>query len=306
MTQRILLIIFLVSISSLGFAQRPVSVSYKYDKTTEKYIFEAKNSTNEYITLVVYFNRLSSLNASTTLPAVKTIRTGTTRLFTLEKMGTNTPSFDYGWVYWFGTHNAKVKDVQYLLPTTAGTKIAVFNTNTVKDVLGQKDDTDYYGLAFKLVDGDTITAIRKGIVEAIQQENQTDTLKYTYTKNRNFLKIRHEDGTVARYSNFRNESVQVSEGDEVNPGDPLAIATQTNQMGDATLLITVSHLHIDPDDGKNYRDWSSNKYVRPKFKTKNYEGLLEPGKTYISTISTDLITQEMGKREKKKYLKSSK
>lgn len=296
----LLFLTFLVSFNS--YSQREIKVSYEYDEVREKYVFEAHNLGNSHLTLVVYFKTLENLRASTSLPAIKTVGPGVNQLFTLERSGPGSINFNWGWVYWHGTHNAKIVDAQYVLPTTPNIKVGIIETNTVKAAIGQEDDSDFYGLGFKLVDGDTICAIRKGVVELVEQETQTDTLTFTYTRNRNRLTIRHDDGTIARYSNFRNGSAFIEAGDEVNPGTPLAIATQTNTNGDATVLISINHLNIDPDKGKEYKDWSSYLYVRPKFVTEEHEGLLEPGKSYTSILNEELVTQEMSKREKKKYL----
>ena len=295
--------IFLVSFLTLElYAQRDIKLSYNYDEVNNKYVFEAQNLGNTHYTVVVNFKRLENLHASTNLPAIKTIGPGMTKLFTLERSGPGTTDFDFNWIYWPGTHNAKVKDVLYTLPATPGIRMNVFETNTINETLGMDDESDFYGLGFRLVEGDTICAIRGGIVESVIQETQTDTLTYTFTRNRNKFRIRHDDGTVANYSNFRNGSAMVEEGDEVFAGSFLAIATQTNTRGDATVLISISHLNIDPNRSKDYKEWNENIYIRPRFKTKEHEGELVPSKTYISVINLEIITQEMSKRQKKKYL----
>lgn len=294
------LLFFILSTNT--YAQRDIKLSYEYDKVNGKYVFETQNLGNTYVTVVVNFKRLENLHASTSLPAIKTIGPGISKLFTLERSGPGSVDFDYNWIYWPGTHNAKVKDVQYVLPTTAGIKVSVFETNSVSETLGQEEDDEFYGLGFRLVDGDTICAIRGGVVETVQQETQTDTLTYTYTRNRNKFRIRHDDGTVAYYSNYKNGSAMIEEGDEVLAGSPLAIATQTNTRGDANVLIYVSALDIDPDRSKDYKEWNKTVFIRPKFFTKEYQGELESGKSYTADISEEIITQEMSKRQKKKYL----
>lgn len=302
MNFRFHLVIFCLLGSIQSFAQRQIKVSYNYDNVTEKYIFEAQNTSNNHYTLVIYFNTINNLRASTGLPVIKTIGPGINRLFTLERSGPGSTNFDWGWVYWLGTHKAKVDDVDYVLPVTPGKKVEVVSLSSLKQTLYQEEDSTHYALGFNMVDGDTIRAVRRGVVESIQQDIQTDTLTYSFTRNRNSMRIRHEDGTVARYTNFKNNSALIEEGDEVLPGTPLALATQTNIVGDAYVLLTITYIEIEPERNVEYKEWATTKYVIPKFKTDGYQGELEPRKSYLAILNEDLITQEMSKREKKKYL----
>ena len=52
----------------------------------------------------------------------------------------------------------------------------------------------------------------KGSLKKYKQTIQTDNLNYTFTTERNYIRVRHEDGTVARYTNFKNNSALIEVG----------------------------------------------------------------------------------------------
>lgn len=278
-----------------------VTVNYSYNQEKEEYVFQAINLNSEHYTVIVLFDRIQNLTASSGIPFVKTIPLGTSRLFTLKKTGSGTPDFSYKYYRFEGTANPKVKEVIYTLPVSPGRQVQVRQVGSVKGLIGQESDEDHYVLGLNMMDGDTIVAARGGEVESIQGGSQTDTLTYSYTRSRNYIRIRHEDGTVARYVNFKNGSLQVELGDWVIPGTPLALATQTSQYGDALVFFEVNYLDLNVQEGRPFREWSRWRYIRPVFETKGFTGVLEKDKNYTSILTDETVIQEMSKREKKKF-----
>ncbi len=301
---RVLFILCCFLFSAEIIAQSNIEVSYDFDQKTGDYKFTAINTSPSYMTIVVEFNKLVGLTCNTSLPAVKVVPPGRHRLFELEKSGSGNSDFNYKFYYWTGSANPKIDDVLYTFPVSSGLQVEVREVGSIKELVKGEEDEDFYALSFDLIDGDTITAVRRGVVEQIEQGNQTDTLTYTFTRSRNFMTVRHEDGTVARYMNFKNNSAQVEKGDEVLPGTALAVATQTSTVGHARLLLDITYLAIDTKVSRNYKDWAKVKSLIPKFVAEGFEGSLKSGETYTSVINDELITQEMSKREKKKYLGS--
>ncbi|WP_305982248.1 peptidoglycan DD-metalloendopeptidase family protein [Roseivirga thermotolerans] len=281
---------------------RIVRVDGTFNPKSQEYVFEAKNLSTTYYTVVVKFNRLYNLRSSTSLPFIKAVPPGNTKLFELSKDGYGDPDYSYSVVYWKGTANPKVEDVLYALPVSSGIEVGVKPLQHLAKTFQQETPENFYAIGFSLVDGDTIRAARQGVVEEIQADNQTDNLNYTFTTERNYIRVRHEDGTVARYTNFKNNSALIEVGEELLPGDPMAIATQTSNTGEALLMFRVTYLIVDPKMSSDYKEWSSIGYVTPKFITENHEGELKPNKLYKARLTDDIITQEMSKRERKKYL----
>lgn len=283
-----------------------IEVSYRYDANSDKYEFEAKNLTSSYLTIVVVFERLVNLSSNAGNPAMKVVPPGVHRMLNLEKSGSGDPDFNYRTYYWFGTANPKIEDISYVLPVDAGKTVEVRHIRHISELISQEDNPEHFALGFNLLDGDTIRAVRKGVIEQLEQENQTDTLKYAYTKSRNKIHIRHDDGTIAVYSSFKNHSAMVGIGDEVFPGSPLAIATQTSPSSDAFLILSVNYLVLMPTSMENYKEWGSNKSFIPKFMVEGYEGELQTNQKYTAILNEELVSQEMTKRQKKKYLAKEK
>lgn len=295
--------IFFILFQANSFAQeRVIELSYTYEERNEEFIITALNSSSTYYTVVVKFDKLFGLRANDKLPAMKVVPPGSHRLLKLEKSGSGQPDFSYRFVYWKGIANPRIEDVQYVLPFSPALEVGVKEVGSLSDYLKQDSDDDHYAIGFNMIDGDTILASRKGVVEVVEQENQTENLNYTFTRERNYIRIRHDDGTIANYQNFKNNSSFVEVGTEVLPGTPLALAIQTREMGDALMIFSVFYLVIEPDDFVDTKDWDSYKYYKPKFALKEGLEYLKVGSNYRGYINTELITQELSKREKKRYL----
>ncbi|NVJ45592.1 MAG: hypothetical protein HWE07_00650 [Cytophagia bacterium] len=297
------LLTFLVS-SSIA-QENAIRVNHEYDQQNEEFVISADNFSSTYYTVVIKFNKLYSLSSTTKLPAIKIVPPGTHRLFKLEKSGTGQPDFSYVYAYWKGVANPKIEEVAYTLPFSASLKARVKEIGSLSEFLNQDTDDDYYSIGFSLVDGDTILASRKGVIEAIEDQKQTENLGYTFTRDRNYIRIRHDDGTIANYWNFKNSSSLVDVGTEVLPGTPLAIAAQTGETGDALLMLSFFYLVVEPSDFTDYKEWDSYKYFQPKFAQEGGADILKDGSTYSGFINDELVTQEMSRRQKKKYLSNN-
>ncbi|MBN1517625.1 M23 family metallopeptidase [Candidatus Sumerlaeota bacterium] len=83
--------------------------------------------------------------------------------------------------------------------------------------------------------GSAICAMRSGTVIEIEQVGETDKGSKELV---NFVAIRHDDGTIARYFNIANVSCEFKLGESVHAGDVIAIVSRTY----TTLS---SHLHVD-------------------------------------------------------------
>ncbi|OHU85432.1 MULTISPECIES: M23 family metallopeptidase [Pseudoalteromonas] len=92
-----------------------------------------------------------------------------------------------------------------------------------------------YAVDFVMPIGTKVVAARDGEVVSIRElyeDYNGEDLK------ENYIFIRHNDGTIARYFHLTHKGVLVNEGDEVKAGDVIGRSGNTGQSGGP-------HLHFD-------------------------------------------------------------
>jgi len=301
------LLLFLL-INSSAFAQLDgLQVNYEVNRDNE-YEFYASNTSGDYKHVIIKFIELGGLSTSAKLPFQKSVRPGRTRLFTLKPFGTSQPSMNYQVYSFDGVANPKIEEVEYVFPIVDGDPREVFKlTSQLKDDMrGVSTNEGIPILGIKAVLGDTIRAARRGRVIKVIENKQLDRPgNLSYASSSNEMIVRHLDGTMARYRVFQNNSSMVSVEDEVLPGDPIAlVGGEEYSIGPHTRLI-IEYLEVEIDKSNNSRDWTTVKRYVPNFRTAN-QGLvrMRSGQSYQGLMNPVLRSQEMTKREKKKYLKS--
>jgi len=295
------LVLFFLIIPYQVFAQSfNVELKYSYNQEREQYVFQAINSENEDMTVVAIFDKLYNLKADVRLPFIKTLSPGMYNVFTLSQANSRNGDFSYKYYVYRGVANPNInEDYRYLIPVSNGKKVGVGKLNFQKS----DSENEPYGLVFKVSLGDTITASRGGLIKSIVDVDVDNTDEINLSIKSNRITIQHEDGTLAHYSNFAVGSSLVEKGDFILAGDPIAKAGQGSSEGGSSLYFHMTYMTLDVRDSRHHRSWSEWHFYKPKFITKEHEGELVPGVTYEALINSDLITQEMSKGEKKKYLK---
>ena len=92
-----------------------------------------------------------------------------------------------------------------------------------------------YAIDFQMPIGTPVVAARAGIAVAIQEsflDGNDEDLK------ENYVFVRHDDGTIARYFHLTQNGALVSEGDSVRRGQAIARSGNSGQSGQP-------HLHFD-------------------------------------------------------------
>lgn len=287
--------------------QRKISVSYEKN-SNDDYVFYAENNTSQRYTVVIYFNTLLGLNPDTKLPAVKIARQGRTRLFRLSKSGIGSPSFNWGWAYQKGTGNPKIVDFTYALPVAPEKQTQAIELSSLNENYGDGERPEgFYAIGFTLEEQDTIFASRGGKVISIDQSNNVDGDNMTFSRTRNKIEIEHEDGTIGSYSIFKANSAMVEVGEEILMGDPLALAGGAQYTRGHQVRLQVYALYYDKEAAEYSKDFFDYQSVLVKFKTTEGDAkILEGNIKYRGYIDDEMITQEMSKRQKKRYLKQRK
>jgi len=214
-----------------------------------------------------------------------------------KSKGTN---FNYRYQYITGTCDVKFDPIAiYLLPVKDGKSTRIGSVTSIEKYIKRSNDEMVMGYSFEAEQNDTIYAIRRGVVYGIEDEKD-DYANEFYKSEENKLSVYHKDGSVAQYVRIKKGSALIKNGEKVEAGQPLALVTSKVEEK-ARFLITFSY--FDAKKSKQTKRPYEFTYYLPKFLTvENKLTDLSINETYTSTHPIDVITLEMSKREKKKYL----
>ncbi len=301
--------ILLICISfNLLSQNREVDVSSKYSADKEEYVLTVTNNTSVYKTVVIKFNRLSNLDPSTRLPAILEVAPGASkRAIRLTKSGIGTPDFSYSYTHYSGCARPKHDDnVIYALPTGRRKTTQPIKLTSLGNFIKNDEVPEYWNaIGFKMEAGDTIFCSRRGIVEKVFENSNEAGEGVTFTTDANRLVIRHSDCTFGRYANFERKGIFVKVGQEIEVGEPLGIVNGTAYGNSIHVrqMFFATPIEEQIREGKTKIE---NIYFPITYQT--LDGKItswDYDKNYESTIDENIITQEMSKREIKKWLKEN-
>ncbi|MFY0593970.1 peptidoglycan DD-metalloendopeptidase family protein [Roseivirga sp.] len=305
----VLVLSLLVSLGTTTVdAQSRVRLSREQDRhNPEDYNIYANNPTGTDQHVVVVFMDLVGYTPSLGIPPAVNVEPGRSKIFEMKRDElTSEGTFQYQYYVYPGVANPDIKYVDYVLPVSAGNEVSVRKlTDARLSFGGSSAENVFYGLAFLGNEGDTIHAARGGVVQKIVQDQETEGENVVFSNVKNYMHIKHADGTIARYEVFKINSAQVKEGDEVLAGDPLALFTGENYQMGPNFRFSVRYLKFTYTKALRSNEWYSHHYLKPKFSTAK-EGVkeLQSNYTYTAVLNDELITQDMSRKQKKKYLKS--
>lgn len=304
----ITLLLFIILSSDTFARQSNVKIEVQ-GNSRDGYTFYANNQSPSPFIVTIDFSTLRNLRASTSLPYSRNVSRGRSRLFNLTKEMDN---FQTNYRYRYRTHtgclDTEPDDIEYLLPYPEEVKARAGELSYVYDRIGHDTPDDWYSIVFYMEDESIIHASRKGTVISIRDGENSKYEGLVFSSNRNYVVVAQDDCTFARYSIFRDDKIFVDVGDTVYPGDPLGeMAGEEFSFGNQIRLLI--HYRNDesvtfkPEDSEGIHNWH---YVRPKFRTDTGMSLIpEPGTEYISIHPEDVITEEMGRRERRRWRRSN-
>lgn len=136
-----------------------------------------------------------------------------------------------------GSSNAKPEDVAYALPLPgeqAGNHVA----QGFDGGFSHQDAENRYALDFAAAVGTPVLAARAGIVMQIQDGYREHGLDYARDAGRaNFIRILHDDGSMALYAHLADAGIQVYLGQQVQAGQRIGLSGNTGYS-------TAPHLHF--------------------------------------------------------------
>ncbi|MCL2649554.1 MAG: M23 family metallopeptidase [Candidatus Azobacteroides sp.] len=295
-------ILFLLLIASPLYAQ----VESEWSKTDDnKCVFSIRNDEPCPYTYYVKFNNKGSFDSSVRLPYLTAVKKYGDSSFYITCIKGITPDLAYTYNCFMGDCNAKpVFDYPYLLPISQNkeTEIGLLDNFSEKHNMKRNMKTkDWYAIQFKTNKGDTIYAVRRGVVCDVKDDAELEYNDYSMSTKDNQITICHQDNTFARYSVL--SEVLVKKGQEVEAGEPIAITGGEKYASGYQVRLSISYLYKIDNPEKEDDLPVGSAYVTPRFYLSSGEVKpLELKEVYISTHPQEIITKEMSKKELKKYL----
>jgi hypothetical protein len=294
---------------SLNAQQRPVHFDVQQNNRGG-YTFYAINNTPSPVIVTINFSNLTNLSANHSLPYSSNVLPGRRRFLSLSQSMEGVQSrYRYNFRYHSGCLQTEPEQFEYLLPFPEGKSGRGGLLSYVYERIQMDTPDDWYSLVFHMDEESptTIHAARKGRVTAIRDGENSQYDGLIFSSNRNYVTVVHDDCTFARYSIFRDDRIFVDIGDTVYPGDALGeMAGDEFGFGNQIRLL-ISYRNdesvvFNRDDAEGIHQWH---YVKPLFRTTQGEFIeIEPGNEYISIHPEAIITEEMGRRERRRWSRS--
>ncbi|MEM7575049.1 MAG: hypothetical protein AAF433_19240 [Bacteroidota bacterium] len=214
-------------------------------------------------------------------------------------------SFRYRFSFLPGEINPNVDlNYTYLLPFAADAITSVFEvTDNLAFHFGQNLPENRKSYRF-VTEENTVYATRAGTVINVEDKFSNPDPLLENTSVQNEIVVLHEDGSRATYRGFVQGGVFCKIGDEIIPGQELGLigdASTTNQL--IFMVYYLTDFDFSENEGRLIAPLSSYSYLEPQFLTEvGGSTALDHGQSYVSSWSDEVITAEMSRREKRRYL----
>lgn len=299
--------------AGLSLCAQDVRISY--EAVGKNYLLKADNTSYYPYTIQIMFTKLTGASAlSQGVPYIYVSGHGSNRLLTLKR---ETEEVPIGFAYQTRIYKGNWKmdsdsSYVYLPPVAPGKEVYVRTLTALEDFFRKKKPTKVTGLAFRMNEGDTVYAMRGGLVCEVCQHQASDALQKEktkiYARTENYVVVYHKDGSFATYKLFKENGVFVKPGDKVEAGMPLGVIGAGNYSQGSHLRVQMSGCFRDSDkeyaiEGRGYHSFVPVLATDEKKTCKPYPGTVP---VFTAQHPQSLIMKEMTRREKQQYLKNLK
>ncbi|WP_081643184.1 M23 family metallopeptidase [Sphingobacterium paucimobilis] len=229
-------------------------------------------------------------------------------LMTLKPMNKdNGIDFSYSYRYIRGRLMPKVDPTfVYAIPFKVGTEVYAREAGFLSArYFGNTTPDDWKVYHFYTTDQQEVVASRKGIVVEINDRHDDSVLEdKEYSSSTNSITVEHKDGSLLKYDGLSNGSVQVELGATVFPGQVIArnVKRGSNGYSVSFMLMYLKSADLGANEGKNITNSTSfYGFITPLFDVGTEAIVLTKDAKYTASLSPEVITKEMSKKEIKKY-----
>lgn len=301
---RATIIIVLVFLFLNSYSQTLIEVKYEKDNQGNYQFYCMNSDFCDYI-LEISFTQLINMKPDIGYSNKIEAHPGRSILFVLKPEDINVPySFNYTYKYIKGCNCPKIKqDFVYLLPVASGKETEAFELSFFKINDQDPEPKDFYAIGIKMEYGDTVYSARRGIITQIRDTTQLNRTGYSFASKDNFIEIVHNDCSFGKYQVL--SKVLVNVGQTVEAGEPIGLAGGDKYVSGSHVRFWVYYnfeqkVEAKSKDGTHRTIYWA--YVPLTFYTKEDKATkLIPGHKYTSEHPDSLITQEMTKRQIKKW-----
>lgn len=288
MHKSVLLFLFLVLLSELNAQLVEVRADYTSIGDVQ---FSAYNNTKAPLYLNINFADLENTTFDEPLPYVKLLEPGFNNLFMLQRrLDADVPRFNYD-IKTYRSNPLAIVDLDhpYLIPLEPGKTAEVFNVKSINGFWGNKEPKSWNVTGFIVNPGEKIYASRTGTVtEIVGNERSGAPMNWYHTWN-NSLTVLQPDGTLIVYRNVNVKNNDIEVGERIVAGQYIGeVIPRANDF----ILLIFQHSLKDEDP----------RFIIPQYSTSegNTE-LLVPAKKYTVVHPDKIVTQEMTKKEIRKF-----
>lgn len=197
------------------------------ERDGEHYQAWAENRLPGPVEVMLHLRSARNLRTVPALPARATVPAyGRVLVAYLESAGgTGGPEFDLGLEAVPGRPDATVHDVQYRYPLRLA---SVQVEQGYGGHWSHTDPADYHAVDFAAAEGTPVLAARDGMVmQAEDGYRDTGSNRDTDAGRANYVRIVHDDGSMAVYAHLLAEGVNVRPGQRVRAGEVIAYSGNT-------------------------------------------------------------------------------
>ncbi|WP_435415808.1 M23 family metallopeptidase [Polaribacter aestuariivivens] len=157
--------------------------------------------------------------------------------FHKSEIDTITLDKEYKFLLQYGNSTPKAYDTlyNYGLPFLKGKRYKVLQGNNGS--FSHRKPTSRYAIDFKMNVGQTVCAIRDGLVIQTKSDSDEGGNSEKYMNKANKILVFHKDGTYVQYAHFKKDGVLVQKGDSIKKGQPIGYSGNTGYS-------TQPHLHF--------------------------------------------------------------
>lgn len=213
------------------------------------YDLYVKNSSPGEITIDIWFTELANARSSMPLPVRMIVKGGARskalRVEQIDKKANWNSRFLYQWRP--GSSDAVHDDkCVYRLPYLEGKFFLVIQGYNGRIThMGEYE----YSIDWAMPIGTPVVAARGGLVTDTEDRYSGNGLIDEYRNKNNYVRVRHDDGTMGVYVHLNTGGIKVKKGQLVRPGDVLGLSGNVGYSD-------VPHLHFcvfTPVDGKTIK-----------------------------------------------------